>query len=91
MQLSAEDFRQRADAMELRAVVADPGSGREHDACDLTGPLALVFGSVARGLGSGWLAWAAERVRIPMAPRVESLSVTAAAAVLLYEARRQRT
>jgi 23S rRNA (guanosine2251-2'-O)-methyltransferase len=59
-------------------------------AADLTGPCALVLG--AEGLGMRQLTRRScdELVCIPMAGAVESLNVSVAAGVCLYEARRQR-
>ena len=57
---------------------------------DLTGPIALIFGSEASGISPAAEGEADEFVHIPMAEGVESLNVAAAAAVLLYEAARQR-
>ncbi|MDR7597992.1 MAG: TrmH family RNA methyltransferase [Armatimonadota bacterium] len=51
--------------------------------------MALVFGSEASGARHNWPG--ARTVRVPLAAGVESLNVTAAAAVLLYEARRAWT
>ncbi|QEG43786.1 TrmH family RNA methyltransferase [Roseimaritima ulvae] len=55
--------------------------------CDLSGPLALVVGAEAEGLGNQWQC---EGVTIPMGGRADSLNVSVAAAVLAFEARRQR-
>ncbi|HXG93685.1 MAG TPA: RNA methyltransferase [Blastocatellia bacterium] len=57
---------------------------------DFTVPFALIFGSEASGLSDDAASAADEFVYIPMAAQVESLNVAAAAAVLLYEAARQR-
>ena len=57
---------------------------------DLTGPVAVAVGSEKDGLSSRWLERAATRVRIPMLGRADSLNVATAAAVLVYEAVRQR-
>jgi TrmH family RNA methyltransferase len=57
---------------------------------DLRGPLALVLGSEAEGLTSAWDDPRVEPVRIPMRGAADSLNVSVAAAVLLYEAVRQR-
>lgn len=59
-------------------------------ALDLRGPLAWVFGNEGAGVGAQWLALARYRVRIPQTEGVESLNVAAAAAVCLFEQRRQR-
>lgn len=60
-----------------------------HDV-DLTGPLALIFGSEGRGLGEEGRALATQFVHIPMAGKIESLNVAAAAAVCCFERLRQR-
>ena len=56
----------------------------------LTGPVALVCGRESSGIASATAATADALVHIPMADGVESLNVSAAAAILLYEAARQR-
>jgi len=48
-------------------------------------PLALVFGSEAFGLDAAQEALFDERITIPMAPGVDSFSVSVAAAMVLYE------
>jgi len=57
---------------------------------DLAGGLALVFGAEGRGLRPLVRRTCDDVVAIPMAGNVESLNVSVAAALLLYEARRQR-
>jgi 23S rRNA (guanosine2251-2'-O)-methyltransferase len=57
---------------------------------DLSGGVALVFGAEGKGLRPLVRRTCDDVVSIPMAGNVESLNVSVAAAVLLYEARRQR-
>ena len=71
-------------------VAAIPKGGVPMDAVDLAQPTALLIGGEGGGLPAAWLDGAALRVSIPMAPSVESLNVSIAAAVLVFEARRQR-
>ncbi len=74
----------------LRIVAARVDADRAYTESDLTGPLALVVGAEAEGLSEAWRAPAVEPVRIPMLGIADSLNVSVSAAILLYEARRQR-
>jgi 23S rRNA (guanosine2251-2'-O)-methyltransferase len=58
---------------------------------DLAGGLALVFGAEGKGLRPLVRRMCDGLISIPMHGRVESLNVSVAAAVLLYEARRRRS
>jgi len=58
---------------------------------DLRGKVAIVVGPEHQGLSEGWLEGASIRVRIPMQGQADSLNVAVSAALLLYEARRQRS
>ncbi len=58
---------------------------------DLSGGLALVFGAEGKGLRPLVRRTCDALVAIPLQGSVESLNVSVAAALLLYEARRQRT
>ena len=60
-------------------------------AADLTGPLALVMGAEGEGMRRLTRETCDLLVRLPMAGRVESLNVSVAAGICLYEAVRQRT
>jgi TrmH family RNA methyltransferase len=75
---------------EIAIVAATPAAETLYTAADLTGPVALVVGSEAWGLSETWLAAADRQVRIPMAGQVDSLNLSAAAALLMYEVVRQR-
>ncbi len=71
-------------------VAARVQAAADYHAVDLRGAVAIAVGSEARGLGPAWLADDVVPVRLPMLGRANSLNVSAAAAILLYEARRQR-
>jgi TrmH family RNA methyltransferase len=81
------------DALEARgvAVLATAADGeRRYDEADLRGPVAVVVGSEGSGLPPAVHERAAFRLRVPLAGPVESLNVGVAAALVLFEAARQR-
>ncbi len=57
---------------------------------DFTKPSAIVMGSEADGLSAKWLERADQQIKIPMYGKADSLNVSASAAVIVYEAKRQR-
>lgn len=57
---------------------------------DFRGPSAIVMGSEAAGLSDTWLHGADLPVKIPMRGRIDSMNVSASAAVIVFEAMRQR-
>ncbi len=75
----------------LRVAVSVSSRGIPMAEADLAGPLALAVGSEGSGLPDDIVGAADLQVTIPMAPKVESLNVAVATALLVYEARRQRT
>jgi 23S rRNA (guanosine2251-2'-O)-methyltransferase len=70
------------------------GADQEGDlspfSADLRGAVALVIGSEGRGLRPGILRRCGRLLRIPIIGKIGSLNASAAAAILLYEAARQR-
>ena len=87
---SAADVAQWLRAAGLRIVASRVDAPALHVDADLTGPVAIVLGSEANGLSDAWTASDIEALRLPMLGAADSLNVSAAAAVLLYEAWRQR-
>lgn len=57
---------------------------------DMTGPTAIVFGAESTGLTPFWRKEASSHIMIPMLGKLDSLNVSVSAAVLCYEALRQR-
>lgn len=68
----------------------EPSARKLYTDVDLRGPVGLVFGGEGTGIRPGLLQHCDERIRIPMRGHVQSLNVSASAAVLLFEAARQR-
>ena len=57
---------------------------------DLTIPTAIIMGSEEEGISPAYLALADKQVKIPLEGKIASLNVSAAAAMAIYEVRRQR-
>jgi TrmH family RNA methyltransferase len=75
----------------IRLVVGMPQDCQPVYSVDLTGPVALVVGSEANGVSEGLKRLPAIPVNIPMPGHAESLNAAIAAAIMLYEAVRQRS
>jgi RNA methyltransferase, TrmH family len=78
-------------AREVRLVVTTPETDLPYTDADLTGPVAVAVGAEKHGADDVLLDAAADKVRIPMHGKANSLNVAASAAIVLFEARRQRT
>ena len=74
----------------LRIVATRVDAPTLHVDANLRGSMALAFGNEAEGLSRHWEGDDVEAVRLPMEGVADSLNVSAAAAILLYEAWRQR-
>jgi TrmH family RNA methyltransferase len=77
-------------AHDIAVLSARVGAEIEYDAADLTAPVALVVGAETTGLTDAWSGEGVKPVSIPMMGLADSLNVSASAAVLFYEAQRQR-
>jgi 23S rRNA (guanosine2251-2'-O)-methyltransferase len=75
----------------VRVVGADHAAPRDLYAIDLRGPLAWALGAEGHGLRRLTRERCDELARIPLAGQVESLNVSVAAGICLFETRRQRS
>ncbi|WP_224490024.1 TrmH family RNA methyltransferase [Robertkochia flava] len=57
---------------------------------DYTGPSAIVVGTEATGLTEQWLEASSRNVIIPMQGEIDSMNVSVSAAIIIFEAKRQR-
>jgi TrmH family RNA methyltransferase len=87
---SLQQVIERARADRLRVFAAIPRGGTPLPDCDLRGSAAILLGGEGSGLPQALFDAADERMTVPMKPPVESLNVAIAAALILYEASRQR-
>jgi TrmH family RNA methyltransferase len=57
---------------------------------DYTGNSAIVMGTEATGISQEWIDFADQNVRIPMLGKIDSMNVSVATAIMVFEAKRQR-
>jgi TrmH family RNA methyltransferase len=86
----AEPMLDRLEKRGVRVLATGARGETRYDEADLAAPVALLFGSEGSGLGEEIAGRAVARLRIPLAPPVESLNVGVAAGLVLFEAARQR-
>ncbi len=84
---SALEFLKRRG---IKVLAATPQASADYTRQDLRGPLAVAVGTEDEGLTDFWMKQADVRVRIPMLGKVNSLNVSVATALIVYEAVRQR-
>ena len=74
----------------FKILAAPPHAEKLHFEVDLTGNVAIALGAEQYGLTAKWMDSADIRVRIPMLGLADSLNVSSATTILVYEAVRQR-
>ncbi len=74
----------------IRILAATPSAEVEYTRPDLRLPLAVAVGTEDEGLSEFWMNHADVKVKIPMLGKVNSLNVSIATALIVYEAVRQR-
>ncbi|GBF80557.1 TrmH family RNA methyltransferase [Aphanothece sacrum] len=75
----------------VKVIATLPDVNRTYWDLDLTQPTLILLGNEGAGLSQDLINLADETVTIPLGKGVESLNVAIAAALILYEAKRQRT
>ncbi|HNY01941.1 MAG TPA: 23S rRNA (guanosine(2251)-2'-O)-methyltransferase RlmB [Bacteroidales bacterium] len=75
----------------ITVIAATEKTDRPYTAADFSRPVALILGSEGEGISPEYLKLADESVRIPLAGEIESLNVSVAAGILLFEVIRQRS
>ncbi|HEX2037608.1 MAG TPA: RNA methyltransferase [Chloroflexota bacterium] len=88
--LAAPGRRPGSGTQRAQLVGTSAGAALPAEAVDLTVPTVLVFGNETSGLSAAYQGLCDLLVRIPMEGDADSLNVASAAAILLYEAGRQR-
>ena len=80
----------QCQAQGIQVVATVPHASVSYWDIELRCPTLIVLGNEAAGLRADLTLLANQQVKIPLAPGVESLNVAIAAALMLYEAQRQR-
>ncbi len=62
----------------------------QYDTIDYKNPTAIVVGTEATGLSEDWLKNSTQNIIIPMQGEIDSMNVSVAAGILIFEAKRQR-
>jgi TrmH family RNA methyltransferase len=65
-------------------------ASQPYDQTDMTQPCAIVMGAEATGLSEMWVRHSDASIIIPMHGKIDSMNVSTSAAVVVFEARRQR-
>ncbi|MCM4168979.1 23S rRNA (uridine(2479)-2'-O)-methyltransferase [Arenibacter antarcticus] len=65
-------------------------ASKEYTSVDFTQPTAIVVGTEATGLSEEWLQESDQNIIIPMQGEIDSMNVSVSAAILIFEAIRQR-
>lgn len=74
----------------IRIFGATEKAGQLYTSTDLTGPAAIVMGSEDTGISNEVLQQCNEKIKIPLLGTIQSLNVSVSAALMIYEAVRQR-
>lgn len=65
-------------------------ASKPYHTVDFTKPSAIVMGTESTGLSATWITERQQPIIIPMSGKIDSMNVSTAAAVVVFEARRQR-
>lgn len=87
---SNEDVLTKLKSVGYRVLVASPDAEKNFYDVDLRGKTAIVLGNEAAGVSEFWTEAADGAFKIPMLGSADSLNVSVTAAIVMYEALRQR-
>ncbi len=90
VETSTEETIEWLNRNNFKIVATTPHTKELYTDIDMTGPTAIVVGTEKDGLSDKWLNQNNSEVKIPMLGIADSLNVSTATTILLYEALRQR-
>ncbi len=86
----SEDLIKWLNKKSIDVYAAITGTEALYYKMDFTKAAALVFGAESEGLSDKWLDKSIKKIKIPMGGKIDSLNVSVSAAIVIYEAIRQR-
>ncbi|MCM8534921.1 MAG: RNA methyltransferase [Lentisphaeraceae bacterium] len=90
VQASTKECLEYLKENNIAILSATPSADTLYTDVDMTGPVAIIVGTEQYGLTDEWLKESTINVKIPMLGQADSLNVSTATTLLLYEALRQR-
>jgi TrmH family RNA methyltransferase len=87
---STEEIINWLKAKHISIYAAALEQAESYQQIDFTAPTAIVVGTEDQGLSQLWLESAQKVIKIPMSGQIDSLNVSVSAAILIFEAKRQR-
>ena len=90
LRMPAAECLSFCDRQQLMLYVAGAEAAKVYAETDLSAPCAIVFGNEGAGVGAEFRQRASANIKIPILGQAESLNVASAAAVILFEAARQK-
>jgi len=88
---TVEETREWLKNNKIKSLGAATVGVKSYTVADFKGRAAIILGSEAEGLSEKWLAGADQLIKIPMKAGIDSLNVSVSAAIIIYEALRQRS
>ncbi|WP_372918015.1 TrmH family RNA methyltransferase [Salegentibacter sp.] len=87
---STEEIIEFLKRKKIKIYCAALQASKQYTKVDYTGASAIVVGTEATGLEDSWLENSEENIIIPMGGEIDSMNVSVAAGILIFEAKRQR-
>lgn len=87
---TSEEVMEWLQKNKIKSFAAELEAAEYYQDVNFCGRSAIVMGTEAEGLTDAWLNFATQRIKIPMRGKIDSLNVSVSAAVLTFEAMRQR-
>ena len=87
---SSEEIIKYLRELGVKIYCAALSASKPYIDCDFTEASALVVGTESTGLTKNWLQKSDQNIIIPMQGQIDSMNVSVSAAILIFEAKRQR-